>query len=139
MRTISVVAGLAVMLLSSAVLAEDIAGAYDVKYEEVSNNCASPLKYPNGKIELKLKGTQVTVDIDRTPLMTGSAGKGKISAKSKVGKTMVDGMDGVFSIAGKVTPEGLLAVVMVGEYSAQGKALCTQSWNVTGTKSDKKK
>ncbi|MGE0869339.1 MAG: hypothetical protein AB7P03_12290 [Kofleriaceae bacterium] len=135
MRTISVIAGLSVLLVSSTVLAEDIAGAYDVKYEEVSNNCASPLRYPNGKIELKLKGTQVTIDIDRTPLMTGSAAKGKISAKSKQGRTMVEGMDGVFSIAGKVTPEGLLAVVMVGEYSAGGKALCTQSWNVTGTKS----
>ena len=30
--------------------------------------------------------------------------------------------------------EGLLYLVMVGEYSANGKALCTQSWNVSGPK-----
>ena len=65
MRTISVVAGLAVMLMSSVVFADDVGGTYEVKYEDVSNNCASPLKYPNGKMDIKLKGTQVTVDTIR--------------------------------------------------------------------------
>jgi len=79
------------------------------------------------------KGTSIIVDIDRTPRMHGLPAKnGKISAKSKLSATMIEGMLGVFSVAGKVTPEGQLSLVMVGEYSAQGKPLCTQSWNVIG-------
>ena len=47
-------------------------------------------------------------------------------------------MGGAFSVAGKITPEGMLTLVMVGEYTVGGKALCTQSWNVVGSKADAK-
>lgn len=139
MRTTSLLAIIGLALLGSVATAsaDDVAGTYDVKYEEVSTNCPSPLKYGNGKIEVKTKGNTVTVDIDRTPLMQGSVGKGgKVSAKSKLGNTSLDGMSGVFSVAGKITPEGMLSFVMVGEYTAGGKALCSQSWNVVGSKAD---
>jgi len=132
----SVVAGVALVLAASPAHA-DVAGTYDVKYEEVSTNCPSPLKYSHGKLVVKVKGTTATVDIDRTPLMQGSVGKGgKVSAKSKLGNTSLDGMSGVFSVAGKITPEGILSFVMVGEYTAGGKALCSQSWNVSGSKAE---
>jgi len=139
MRTTSLAAivGLALFGSVATASADDVTGTYDVKYEEVSTNCPSPLKYGNGKLEVKTKGTTVTVDIDRTPLMQGSVGKGgKVSAKSKSGGTALDGMSGVFSVAGKITPEGMLSFVMVGEYTAGGKALCSQSWNVVGSKAD---
>ena len=139
MRTTSLAAIVGLALLGSVATAsaDDVTGIYDVKYEEVSTNCPSPLKYGNGKLEVKTKGTTVTVDIDRTPLMQGSVGKGgKISAKSKSGNTALDGMSGVFSVAGKITPEGMLSFVMVGEYTAGGKALCSQSWNVVGSKGE---
>ena len=64
------------------------------------------------------------------------ASNGKISAKSKSGDTMLGGMKGVFSVAGRITHEGQLSLVMVGEFSADNKPLCTQSWNVTGPKAD---
>lgn len=127
---------LALVLVASTASA-DVAGVYDVKYEEVSTNCQAPLRYPHGKLEVKVKGKTVTVDIARTPVMTGSVGKsGKLSAKSRSGSTMMDGMKGVFSVAGKVTPEGMLSLVMIGEYTANGKPLCSQSWNVVGSKAD---
>lgn len=129
--------GLALLGSVATASADDVTGTYDVKYEEVSTNCPSPLRYGNGKLEVKTKGTTVTVDIDRTPLMQGSVGKGgKVSAKSKLGTTSLDGMSGTFSVAGKITPEGMLSFVMVGEYTAGGKALCSQSWNVVGSKGD---
>ena len=133
-----VLASVAIALAASPAVADSVAGVYDVKYEEVSTNCQSPLKYPHGKLEVKVtRGTSITVDIDRTPLMLGSVGKGgKISAKSKSGPTSLDGMNGVFSVAGKISPEGMLTLVMVGEYSAGGKALCSQSWNVVGSKAE---
>jgi len=132
----SVLAGVALALTTTAAHA-DVSGTYDVKYEEVSTNCTSPLMYPHGTIELKVKGTTVTVDISRTPLMQGSVAKGgKVSAKSKQGNTSLEGMTGVFSVAGKITAEGILSFVMVGEYTAGGKPLCSQSWNVSGSKAD---
>jgi len=115
----------------------DVSGTYDVKFEDVSTNCTTQkLTYKPQPISVKVKGNQVTVDIDLTPVMTGVPQKsGKVSVKSKVGNTMISGMKGVFSIAGKIGNDGTLQVVMVGEYSnEQGKALCTQSWNVTGTR-----
>ena len=131
MRTITAVLVLLCALVGTA--SADVTGTYDVKFEEVSTNCQSPLKYPHGKITVQVKGNTLIVDIYRTPRMHGIPAKNnKISAKSKLSATMVEGMLGVFSVAGKVTPEGQLSLVMVGEYSAAGKPLCTQSWNVIG-------
>jgi hypothetical protein len=126
------------ILLTSTLAAADVAGTYEVKYEEVSNNCTSPLRYPHGRLTVKVKnGSAITVDIERTPLMQGSVTKaGKVSAKSKSASTPVAGMNGVFSVAGKITPEGMLSLVMIGEYTADGRSLCTQSWNVAGSKAD---
>jgi hypothetical protein len=136
----AVLAGVALMFAASAARADDVTGVYDVKFEQVSTNCASPLNYPHGKLTIIQKANQVTVEIDNTPRMTGVPAKnGKISAKSKPGgATMIEGMLGVFSVAGRVTPDGLLHVVMVGEYTAQGKPLCSQSWNVSGPRNESK-
>ncbi len=135
MRT-KLFAVLAGVLLSTGVAHADVAGIYDVKYEEVSSNCTTTkLAYGPGQLAVKARGNQLIVDIDRTPEMIGAPSKhGKISAKSKLGGTMIDGMKGVFSVAGRVTPEGTLYLVMTGEYSASGKPLCTQTWNISGAK-----
>src|SRR5207244_8501926 len=100
-----------------------------VKYEEVSTNCGEhKLTYTHGKMTVQVKGRQLTVDIDRTPPMFGvPQPNGRVSAKSsKPGETMLGGMKGVFSVAGRITPEGQLHLVMVGEFSADGKPLCSQ-------------
>jgi len=131
MRTILVLSALVLGVAGTA--RADVTGVYDVKFEEVSTNCSAPLRYAPGKLTIKIVGRSLTVDIDRTPLMGGVPSKtNRISAKSKSGNTMVDGMTGVFSVAGTVTPEGLLHLVMVGEYSAKKKPLCSQSWNING-------
>jgi len=135
MRThkLAVLAGL---LVATGVAHADVAGVYDVKYEEVSSNCTmTKLAYGPGPLRVKLKGQQLVIDIARTPEMVGAQPKhGKVSAKSKLAPTMVDGLKGVFSVAGRITPEGTLYLVMTGEYSASGKPLCTQTWNVSGAK-----
>jgi hypothetical protein len=121
---------------------ELVAGSYDVKFEQVSTNCEHPLAYPQrGSIKIELKGGDVQVDIDRTPIMVGKPAKtGKLSARSpKPGHTPIEGMDGVFSVAGRITGEGMLSLVMVGEYQTAGRPLCTQSWNLSGLRADKAK
>jgi hypothetical protein len=122
--------------------ADDLTGSYEVKFEQVSTNCDHPLAYPqHGALKIEIKGGDLQVDIERTPLMVGKPNKtGKVSAKSpKPGHTPIAGMDGVFSVAGRVTGEGLLSLVMIGEYQAAGRPLCTQSWNLSGLKADKAK
>ncbi len=132
---IIVLGGATVLALAAPAHADDLAGAYDVKFEQVSTNCEHPLAYPqHGTLRIEIKGGDLQVDIDRTPIMLGKSAKpGKISAKSpKPGHTPVEGMDGVFSVAGRITTEGMLSLVMVGEYQTAGKPLCTQSWNLAG-------
>jgi hypothetical protein len=132
MRTVKLSVALAVVVAAAAPAHADVAGTYDVKFEEVSTNCQSP----HGKVTINVKASRLTVDVDRTPIMNGVPAKnGAVNAKSKLSSTMVEGMLGTFSVAGKVTPEGQLLLVMVGEYSANGKPLCTQSWNVSGPRS----
>ena|SRR6185295_9462359 len=131
------------------------AESYEVKFEQVSTNCEHPLSYPaRGSIKIEVKGDDLQVDIERTPLMVGKVSKtgpkaepkpetkpetkaepkaGKISAKSpRPGHTPIEGMDGMFSVAGRVTDDGMLSLVMIGEYQTGGKPLCTQSWNLSG-------
>jgi hypothetical protein len=134
----SVVLGIAVAATAPVYAqepADSVAGTYRVKFEQSSTNCEHPLAYPQfGALKIDIKGSDLQIEIDRTPLMVGKAAKpGKVSAKSpKPGHTPVDGMDGVFSVAGRITTEGMLSLVMVGEYQTAGKPLCTQSWNVSG-------
>src|SRR4051812_15118009 len=98
-----------IVMASPAAYADEVTGNYDVKFEQVSTNCEHPIAYPaHGQLKIDIKGGDLSVDIDRTPLMIGKPVKtGKISAKSpKPGHTPVEGMDGVFSVAGRVSGDG---------------------------------
>ena len=83
---------------------DSVAGAYEAKFEQVASNCEHPIAYPaRGSIKIEIKGNDLQVDIDRTPLMTGTPRKdGKVNAKSRLGHTPIEGMDGVFTVAGRV-------------------------------------
>ena len=116
--------------------AEEVAGTYDAKFEEVANNCASAsIAMTRGKLRIrKEKKDQIVVDIERIPLMSGNLGKsGSVRATSKVGPTSIEKLDGKFSVGGQIDSSGL-ALVFVAEYFVKGSALCTQSWNVTGVR-----
>ena len=131
------VATVAAMPVASADNADTVAGRFDVKYEEVTSNCDNTgMGMSRGVVTInKKKATTVAVDIERIPVMTGSASKGgKVKATSKLGKTSIQGLDGRFSIAGTVNDDGVLQMVFVAEYYLQGKAYCTQSWNVSGVR-----
>lgn len=117
--------------------ADSVAGRYEVKYEEVTSNCQNTgMVLMRGVFEIaKRKATTVAVDIDRIPLMVGSAAKGgRVKATSKLGPTSIQGLDGRFSVAGAINDDGVLQMVLVAEYYVKNKAYCTQSWNVTGVR-----
>ena len=116
----------------------DVIGTYDVRYEEVSSSCnETSISMGRGTIDISKKKSQLVVDISRFPLMYGNPQRsGKVRASSKLSKSSIDGVDGKFSVSGRVD-EGLISLVFIAEYYVSGKALCSQTWNVTGQKSAK--
>jgi hypothetical protein len=143
MRILPLTVVVALAALGSVAHADDNpGGTYDVKYEEMSNNCTNVgMTLGRGVLRIDVKtSTSLVVDIERIPLMNGVPAKGKITAKSKLGPTSIKGLDGTFSVAGRFSgSDGVLQLVFVAEYQANGKALCTQSWNVSGVKQGKSK
>jgi hypothetical protein len=130
---------LGAVLLATAVpaYADDPAtGSYEAQFEQIGSNCEHSISYPQrGIVKIEIKSGDLQVDIERTPLMLGKPRKdGKVNAKSRPGHTRVEGMDGVFTVAGRVTSEGMLSLTLIGEYQAGGKPLCTQSWTLSGQK-----
>jgi hypothetical protein len=118
----------------SVAAAEDTpVGTFEVKFEEVANNCNNVgMAFGRANVMVEKKKGALSVDIERIPLMSGPIGKGgKLKAQSKMGATSIAGLDGKFSIAGSVV-EGTISLVFVAEYYVKDKALCTQSWNVSG-------
>lgn len=137
-RTVAV-ASLLVLLTTPALAQNKVDGAYDVKFEEMSTNC-DPVRfsYTRGVVKIDtFKGT-LRVNIETIPQMNGVPGKsGKVTAKmTKKLATTVQGLDGKYSVSGRVDDGGVLQLVLVGEFSKTGetKTLCTQSWNLSGVR-----
>ncbi|MBP9085271.1 MAG: hypothetical protein KBG15_04095 [Kofleriaceae bacterium] len=131
-------AGLAVGLVGATPLAmadETVEGVYEVRFEEVANNCTNVgMALGRGQLKVEKKKNNISVDIERIPVMNGVPGKnGKLRASSKLGATSIAGLDGKFSVAGAITG-GALSLVFVAEYYVKDKSLCTQSWNVSGAR-----
>ena len=131
-------AGLAVGLVGATPLAmadETVEGVYEVRFEEVANNCTNVgMALGRGQLKVVKKKNNISVDIERIPVMNGVPGKnGKLRASSKLGATSIAGLDGKFSVAGAITG-GALSLVFVAEYYVKDKSLCTQSWNVSGAR-----
>lgn len=139
MRTNRHVAAVVFLMgLATPALADNVAGVYDVKFEEMSTNCSPPpVTYTRGKVKIEARKT-LSVNIDTIPMMTGMPAKsGKINAKTtkKLAST-VQGLDGKWGVSGRVDDNGVLQLVLVAEYTRQdtGKPYCTQSWNVSGVR-----
>ena len=141
MRTNRLVAAsvLAVAALATPALADDIAGTYEVKFEEMSTNCSPPpATYQRANLKIDVAKSSLRVNIDTIPQMNGVPAKnGKISAKTpkKLAST-VQGLDGKWAVSGRVDDNGVLQLVLVAEYTKHddGKPYCTQSWNVSGVR-----
>ena len=139
MRTNRLVGVFLLALTSPALADTNVAGAYDVKFEEMSTNCDPPrFSYNRGQVKIDVAKSSLRVNIDTIPQMAGVPAKsGKITAKTlKKLPTTVSGIDGKYSVSGRVDDSGVLQLVLVAEYTKTGdsKTLCTQSWNVSGVR-----
>jgi len=141
MRTYRPVAALLLLaaLASPALADTKVDGAYEVKFEEMSTNCDPPrFAYQRATVKIDSAKSSLRVNIETIPQMAGIPGKsGKISAKTpKKLPTTVQGLDGRYSVSGRVDEAGVLQLVLVAEFTKTGetKTLCTQSWNVSGVR-----
>lgn len=121
---------------------KDLVGDYSVKFEEIANNCTQTgMNLRKGTVTLALttakkKAQRFTVSIAIAPVMYGAdPKKGKFRVKAKRSGTAIRGVDGEFSASGRVN-DGVIQFVYIAEYFTSGKPLCTQSWNVSGVKSE---
>ena len=125
-------------------LADDnVAGVYDVKFEESGSTCnPPPIALGRGKLTIEIKKGSVTVNTDLIPLMVGTPQKnGRVEAKTlKVVGTTVAGLSGKYSVEGRVE-NSMLQLVLVANYIRQdnNKPYCQQSWNVSGLRQDAEK
>lgn len=134
MRT-SLLAGVIVLCATSSAFAQDVAGTFEVKFDEAGSTCnPPPVTYRTGKVVIEEKKPGVIVNIDTIPLMVGGAPKkGSFKATtSKPKATTVGGLDAKYTISGRVDESGVIAVVLVAEYQANKKPYCVQSWNISG-------
>lgn len=135
--TLLLVAGL--LGVATPALAQNVAGTYEAKFEEMSTNC-DPVRftYTRSTVRVDTAKKSLKVNIETIPQMIGIPAKsGKINAKTpKKLATTVQGIDGKYHVSGRVDDSGVLELVLVAEFtrSDNGKPLCTQSWNLRGVR-----
>jgi hypothetical protein len=111
-----------------------VAGKYAATFQEVANNCSGMgMNLGSATIELSQSGERaVQVMVPAVPIMRGVVGKaGKFKADAKRGKTAIQGVDGRFSVAGRVDDKGI-QFLFIAEYYRGTRPMCTQSWNASG-------
>lgn len=139
MRTAPFVILPTLMALATVAAAQNVAGSYEAKFEEMSTNC-DPVRftYTRSIVRVDTAKNSLRVNIETIPQMIGIPAKsGKINAKTpKKVATTVDGIDGKYHVSGRVDDSGVLELVLVAEFTRKdnGKPLCTQSWNLRGVK-----
>ena len=121
----------------------NVAGTYDVKFEEAGSTCnPPPVTLGRGKLTIEIRRRVLTVNTDLIPIMTGAPQKnGKIKAATpKVVGTTVQGLSARYSVGGRVD-NGMLDLVLAAEYVRQdnNKPYCTQAWHITGLRTDAEK
>jgi hypothetical protein len=111
-----------------------VAGKYAARFEPVANNCSKAgMSLSSATVDVSQpKERSVSVTIPSVPIMGGSVSRGgKFRAVAKRGKTAIHGVDGRFSVAGRVE-KGSIQFLFIAEYFEGDKPLCTQSWNASG-------
>ncbi|MCG8423219.1 MAG: hypothetical protein MJE77_35405 [Proteobacteria bacterium] len=110
-------------------------GSYAVTFEAISNSCEEVgLRLTNGTLQLTRKGKMVEVDIPGVPSMKGKLRRGStFRAEARQARAGAEGIRGRFSAAGRASDKRV-QLVFVAEFYRGKKPLCTQSWDVIGTR-----
>ena len=135
---------IAAILLAQPLVAEgrkakaktpQVAGSYDVAFKKTVSSCRDVgVALGQATLEITQKGKRIRLQMPLLPNMKGSVDKdGSLRASAKRGPTVIRGLDGEFSVAGKVKG-GELDIMVTAQYFSGGKQLCRQTWNAKGAK-----
>ncbi len=131
---LAAVLGVGLLMAADVAVAQPKDSSYAATFEEVVNNCPkNGYRLDKGTVRIATRtGRKITVTVAGIPNMNGSWGRsgGKFKAEAR-GATTSAGVDGKFSMAGRVDSDGIQALFIVELYRGD-KPLCTQSWSVTG-------
>lgn len=113
-----------------------VAGKYAATFQSVASNCSGVgMNLSTATVELlQAREGEFQVTLPSVPIMRGVVSRaGKFKAEAKRGKTAFAGVDGRFSVAGRVDDKGI-QFLFIAEYYRGDKPMCTQSWNASGPK-----
>ncbi len=131
---LTLLAGAGAAAAQSTTAEPKVEGKYATKFERVANNCAKAgMSLSSATVDVSQpKARSVSVTIPAVPIMSGSVSRGgKFRAVAKRGKTAIQGVEGRFSVAGRVEKRNI-QFLLIAEYFEGDKPLCTQSWNASG-------
>ncbi len=134
MRVLVIALPLAVAIAPAIARADDLSGAYSVKFTEETGDCRYQSLHAS-ELKIAVKKNTMTVNIDTVPQMVGvPQPSGKIAVKSKRGPSIIQGADALYSAGGRIAEGGMLELVLSAEFTNKGKPVCTQTWKVAGIK-----
>jgi hypothetical protein len=114
---------------------ERIDGTYPSSFEKVIDNCdGKGMDLKSESVVLKQTGRKLAVTIASLPTLEGRLGRGgKLRAKLKRGATRQAGLQARYGLKGSVSRRELQAVLII-EYYQGKKPICTQSFNLEGSR-----
>ena len=116
-----------VLLGATSALAD--AAVYAATVSTISNTCANAAATPaNGSLTINTVGEAVTIMFGAVPEAKGKTStSGKLRASATAGETH-------FNYSGRITNGGGTLILVAETFSGK-KPICSQSWNLTLTKS----
>ena len=107
---------------------------YEGGFEEITNSCAKDqgMTLSKSTVTLTRKGNTVEVTIAGVPTMTGRQRRGG-SFRAETAKPGEQGVEGRFSATGRAN-DRRVQLVFVAEFYRGTTPVCTQSWDVTGSR-----
>lgn len=124
------------MLLAggSVALAQPASGNYNVKYEQVADDCdGDGLTLAPGTITLDGDDAKLEVRIPSvTPMKGRRTADGKFKAQAQ-GPGAKPDLRGKYSVSGKTTRDSI-EMVFIAQFYRGKRPLCTQSWTVSGAR-----
>lgn len=137
-KTVIAVALLATLAASPVASAQTqgVAGSYDVSVSVVANSCKKAHFRLADKASLSVSTDikDILLQLPQVPDLRGPLRKrGRFQARGTQRGTGSGYDSGNFSATGRAN-SGSIRMVLVAEFYKDGRAQCTQSWNIVGTR-----
>lgn len=134
-KLMTAVAALSILAVGTDAQAQPsgVAGSYDVTVSNVANSCKSDAVELAEKtaVAITTDVKDITIKLPNAPDLQGPLRKRGRFKATGVSKSADNTRSGNFSATGRAN-NGSIRMVLIAEFFKDGKAQCTQSWNIVG-------